>query len=129
MKTMMRTTVAALTALVLAGCAGNRAGAGAAPGEGASGEFLRVQVLNDGTIPTQIRVYLVPGTGQEAMLGSMSTLGTETLSTTLPMIEGSYRLRAEGGTGYSLVSPRVSLRGNETISWDLRQNIVRLGTR
>lgn len=129
MRTMMRTTFAALAALVLAGCAGNAAGEGAAPGDGSAGEFLRVTVENDGTIPTQVRVYLVPGSGQEAMVGTMSTLGTETLTTTLPMIQGSYRLRAEGGTGYSLLSPRVSLRGNETITWDMRQNIVRLGSR
>jgi hypothetical protein len=128
MKTMKRMAFAAMAALAMAGCARNAPGDAAAPGGGA-GEYLRVTVENDGTIPTQIRVYLVPGTGQEAMLGSMSTLGTETLSTSLPMIEGSYRLRAEGGTGYSLVSPRVSLRGNETITWDMRQNLVRLGSR
>lgn len=129
MRTMMRTTFAALAALVLAGCAGNAAGESATPGDGSAGEFLRVTVENDGTIPTQVRVYLIPGSGQEAMVGTMSTLGTETLTTTLPMIQGSYRLRAEGGTGYSLLSPRVSLRGNETITWDMRQNIVRLGSR
>ena len=128
MKTMMRTAYAMLAALVMAGCAGN-AGAEAGAGGDGEGEFLRVTVENDGTIPTQIRIYLIPGTGQEAMVGAMSTLGTETLTTTLPMIQGSYRLRAEGGTGYSLLSPRGSLRGNETITWDMRQNIVRLGSR
>ncbi|HEX6369594.1 MAG TPA: hypothetical protein VF006_11810 [Longimicrobium sp.] len=125
MKTMMRTAFAVLAALAVAGCAGNSAGGG----DGDGGEFLRVTVENDGAIPTQVRVYLVPGAGQETMLGSMSTLGTETLTARMPMIEGSYRLRAEGGTGYSLTSPRVSLRGNETITWDMRQNIVRLGSR
>lgn len=129
MKTMMRAAFAVLAALTMAGCAGNTAAEGAAPGGGPGGEFLRVTVENDGTIPTQVRVYLVPGSGQEAMVGTLSTLGTGTLTTTLPMIQGSYRLRAEGGTGYSLLSPRVSLRGNETITWDMRQNIVRLGSR
>lgn len=127
MKTMMRTAFAVLAALTVAGCAANRAaGEG---GEGGDGEFLRVTVENDGTIPTQVRIYLIPGTGQELQVGSMSTLGTETLTVRAPMIEGSYRLRAEGGTGYQLLSPRVSLRGNETITWDMRQNIVRLGSR
>lgn len=129
MRMMKRATVAVLAAFALAGCAGNTAGDSATPGDGAAGEFLRVTVENDGTIPTQVRVYLVPGTGQEAQLGAMSTLGTETLSITLPTIQGSYQLRAEGGTGYSLVSPRVSLRGNETITWDMRRNVVRLGSR
>jgi hypothetical protein len=125
MKTMMRTACAALAALAMAGCAGNRAGGG----DGGEGEFLRVTVENDGTIPTQVRIYLVPGTGAETILGAMSTLGTETLTVRMPMIQGSYQLRAEGGTGYGLLSPRVSLRGNETITWDMRQNLVRLGSR
>jgi hypothetical protein len=123
MKTMMRAACAALAVLGMAGCAGNAAG------DGGEGEFLRVTVENDGTIPTQVRIYLVPGSGAETILGAMSTLGTETLTVRMPMIQGTYRLRAEGGTGYALLSPRVSLRGNETITWDMRQNLVRLGSR
>jgi hypothetical protein len=124
MKTMMRTAYAVLAALVMAGCAGNARG-GDTGGDG-EGEFLRVTVENDGAIPTQVRVYLVPGSGQVTLLGTMSTLGTETLTATLPMIQGLYQLRAEGGTGYSLVSPRVDLRGNEEITWDMRQNRILL---
>lgn len=125
MRAMLRTACAALAALVMAGCAGNAAGEGG----GGEGEFLRVVVENDGAIPTQVRVYLIPGSGAETLLGAMNTLGTETLDTRLPMIQGSYRLRAEGGTGYSLLSPRVTLRGNETITWDMRQNRILLGAR
>jgi hypothetical protein len=124
MKTMRRTAFAVLAALTMAGCAGNRGG-----GDGEAGEFLRVTVENDGTIPTQVRVYLLSSGGQETQVGTMSTLGTETLSTRLGMISGTYRLRAEGGTGYTLTSPGVQLRGNETITWNMRQNIVRLGSR
>lgn len=125
MNTIRRLACAALAALALAGCAGNQAG-----GEGGEGgEFLRVTVENDGTIPTQVRVYLISSAGQETQVGTMSTLGTETLTTTLPMISGTYRLRAEGGTGYSLTSPGVQLRGNETITWNMRRNIVQLGSR
>lgn len=127
MKAMMRTACAAAAALVTAGCAGGAAGAGMA-GDG-EGEFLRVMVENDGTIPAHVRVFLIPsGGGAETLVGTMGTLGTETLTTTLPRIQGSYRLRAEG-TGYTLTSPPVSLRGNETIRWDMRNNIVRLGSR
>jgi len=122
MKTMMRTAYAVLAALTMAGCAGNRG-----DGDGPGGEFLRVMVENDGTIPTQVRIYLVPRDGPEALVGSLSTLGSETLSTRLSQIDGTYRLRAEGGTGYTLMSPRVTLRGNETIRWDMRQNLIRLG--
>ncbi|HEU0297814.1 MAG TPA: hypothetical protein VFR37_00125 [Longimicrobium sp.] len=126
MTTMRRTAFSVLAALTMVGCAGNTAGNG---GDGGDGEFLRVTVENDGTIPTQVRVYLVTASGQETQVGTMSTLGTETLTTTLPMISGTYRLRAEGGTGYSLTSPGVTLRGNETITWNMRRNIVQLGGR
>jgi uncharacterized lipoprotein len=124
MKTMMRAAFAVLAALTMAACAGNTRGSDR---DNAPDEFLRVVVENGGTIPTQIRLYLVPREGPEALLGTMTTLGTETMSTTLPNISGMYRLRAEGGTRYVLMSPRVTLRGNETIRWDMRQNVIRLG--
>lgn len=126
MKTMMRTAFAVLTAVAMSGCAGNTRGSDR---DNTPDEFLRVVVENGGTIATQIRLYLVPREGPEAMLGTMTTLGTETLSTRLPDISGTYRLRAEGGARYVLMSPRVTLRGNETIRWDMRQNVIRLGER
>ncbi len=120
MKAIRRAACAVLAAMTLAGCAGNsRTG----------GEYLAVTVENDGTIPTHIRVYLVPGSGQETLVGTMTTFGKETLTTRLSNFSGSYQLRAEGGTGYVLMSPRVQLRGNEGITWDMRRNIIHLGTR
>ena len=122
MKNMMRTAVAALAVLTMGGCAAKSAGAG-------GGEYLRVTVENDGTIPTHARIFLVKEGGEEHMVGTMSTLGTETLTLTAPIIQGSYYLRAVGGTSYALTSRRVTLRGGETITWDMRQNILRLGSR
>lgn len=123
MKGMMRTACAALAALALAGCAASSQGGDEG---GAQGEVLRVRVQNNGTIPSHIRVSLVPETGgAAARVGTMSTLGEETLTLRLAEINGTYRLRAEGGTGSVLVSPPVSLRGNETIVWDMRLNAVR----
>lgn len=126
MKSIRRMMCAVLAALAMAGCAGNTAGNG---GGEDGGEFLRVVVENDGAIPTQVRIYLIPDAGQETQVGTMSTLGTETLTARLARISGNYRLRAVGGTNYSLTSPRISLRGNETITWNMRRNIVQLGGR
>jgi hypothetical protein len=122
MKTSLRRAGAVVAALLLTACAGNRG----AEGAGGDGEVLRVVVSNDGTIPTQVRIYLVQTGAAEMIVGTMSTLGTETLTARAPSIGGTYQLRAEGGTGYQLISPRVQLRGNETISWDMRRNIVRI---
>jgi hypothetical protein len=119
--------VAAATAAVLlaAGCA-PREGAETTPGAGE--HPIRVTVQNDGTIPTQVRVSLVPAAGAPVNLGTLGTLGTGTLTGTLPF-RGTYRIRAEGGTGYLLTSPPVTLRGNETVVWDMRRNRVTLARR
>jgi len=123
MKSLMRTAYAALAVLALAGCAANKAGEN---DEAAPREVLRVRVENNGTIPSHIRVSLVPASGgANIRVGTMSTLTSETLTVTIPEINGTYRLTAEGGTGNVLVSPPISLRGNETIIWDMRLNAVR----
>ena len=122
MRGMMRWASAMMAVLVMAACAGNQAGEGAGGGE----DFVRVVVNNDGTIPTQVRVYLVPLSGPEINVGAMSTLGSETLTARAPVIQGRYTLRAEGGTGYRLTSPAVQLRGSDTVVWDMRLNQVRL---
>lgn len=124
MRGMMRTAAAAMAALVMAACAANTAGEG--NGEGGEGEMLRVRVENNGTIPSHLRISLIPEAGGAATrVGTMSTLASETLTVRMDEINGTYRLRAEGGTGNVLVSPAVSLRGNETIIWDMRLNAVR----
>lgn len=120
MRGMMRTAGAMLAALVMAACAGNAAG------NGEGGNMVRVVVQNDGAIPTQARIYLMPDAGGgQINLGTMSTLGTETLNGRIP-VGGTYQLRAEGGTGYVLTSPRIQLRVGDMVTWDMRQNTVRV---
>jgi len=123
MKTMMRTAYAALAVLALAGCAGNKTGGNDEP---APMEVLRVRVENNGTIPSHLRITLLPQSGGAAVrVGTMSTLASETLTLRLPEFNGTYRLRAEGGTNSALVSPPINLRGNQAIVWDMRLNAVR----
>lgn len=123
MRGTIRKAGAMLAAVVLAACAGNQPGDGM-EGSGRGDDALRVVVQNDGTIPTQVRVYLVPAGGAEISLGSMGTLGTETLTVGGPLPSGQYRLRAEGGTGYTLTSPITPLRRGDTIVWDMRRNLI-----
>jgi hypothetical protein len=122
---MMRWASAMLAVLVMAGCAGNRGGDTASGGEGGE-DLVRVVVQNDGAIPTQVRVFMVPVSGAQINLGAMSTLGSETLTARAPMIRGRYVLRAEGGTGRPLVSPAVQLRAGDTVVWNMRLNQVRV---
>lgn len=126
MRGMMRWAGAMLAVLmVLAGCAGNRGG-GEAGASGSGEDVVRVVVQNDGTIPTQVRVFLVPVSGAQISLGAMSTLGSETLTGRAPLIRGRYVLRAEGGTGRPLISPGVQLRAGDTVIWNMRLNQVRV---
>lgn len=122
MRGMMRMAVAAMVALLSAGCATNRQGGGGGQG----GEMVRILVQNNGTIPTHARISLIPDAGgATARVGTMATLTEETMSITLPEINGTYRLRAEGGTGYVLTSPPLNLSGGEMVTWDMRLNRVR----
>ena len=124
MRTMMRWAGAMLAVLVMAGCAGNQ-GSETAAGDGE--DFVRVVVQNDGAIPTQVRVFMVPVSGAQISLGAMSTLGSETLTARAPLIRGRYVLRAEGGTGRPLISPGIQLRSGDTVVWNMRLNQVRIG--
>lgn len=127
MRAMMRWAGAMLAVLVLAGCAGNQGSQGSDTAGGSGEDFVRVVVQNDGAIPTQVRVFLVPVSGAQISLGAMSTLGSETLTARAPTIRGRYVLRAEGGTGRPLISPGIQLRAGDTVVWNMRLNQVRVG--
>lgn len=122
MRSMMRTMGAALAVLVMAACAGNTPGEG--PSDRRGDQTVQVVVQNDGTIPSQVRVFLVPAGGPEIVVGTMSTLGTETLTARAPVISGQYRLRAEGGTRSVLTSPLIQLSSGDVIVWEMRRNVV-----
>ena len=118
MSRLTRWTGGALAVLALAGCAGNRQ-------DDALGPALRVTIQNDGTIPVQVRVHLLSTAGgMEQDLGFLSTLGTETLTASVRNPSANYRLRASGGTSYSLTSPTFTFRDGDHIVWDMRRNMI-----
>ena len=118
MSRLTRWTGMALAVLALAGCAGNQEDEGL-------GSDLRVTVQNDGTIPVQVRIFLVSTSGgMEQNMGSLSTLGSETLTASVRNPSANYRLRASGGTSYSLTSPTFTFRDGDHVVWDMRRNII-----
>jgi hypothetical protein len=114
----MRMMGALLAALVMGGCAGHLH-------TEEPGTEAEVVVENDGTIASLVRVYLIPVSGTLVSLGTMSTMGVETLAIPGPVLPGQYRFRAESGTGRFLTSPVFQLRPGDTVVWEMRLNRVR----
>jgi hypothetical protein len=123
MRGMMRRAGGALAALLVAGCAANPGsdGADAAGGEDA---FVHVVVQNERAVLLFLNVYLVPATGTPIRLGTMSTLGTDTLVARGPLPPGRYTLRATSGD-VRVPEQNVQLRGGETLYWNLRTHLLR----
>lgn len=121
MRGTMRRAGALIVAVVLSACAGNRGSDGMVePG----GNTLTVTVQNDGAIPSQVQVFLVQPADQEINLGTMASLGTGTLTTRADFRSGTYRLRAQTGTGAVLFSPPFAARPGDEIIWDMRRNVI-----
>lgn len=111
-----------LAALVMAGCAANQPGDGAAEG----GDVVQVVVQNEGSMRNFARVFLVPTDGSGRIdLGIMSTTRTDTLTARAPRLKGRYMLLAEGGPNAGTSrSPVVILDGSGTVVWNMRNHQV-----
>lgn len=122
MRGAMRRAAGALAMLVVAGCAANPR-TDAAAGEDA---FVRVVVENERAYPSFLRIVLVPASGPDVVLGTTSTLGTDTLVARGHLPPGRYSLRAErGAQNVGSGSMTVYLRGGETLYWNLRRQELR----
>ena len=91
------------------------------------GEVVDVEVNNDLSVPTHITVYVVTDVGSRQMIGTVSPGRTARLSYRAGVITGNYRLAATVASqtqGDYLVSNAVALTGGETITWEIRNNVL-----
>jgi hypothetical protein len=93
------------------------------------GESVLVQVENNLVVPTPISVYVLSAAGDRRLLGTVNAGAHTTLRFRSPVITGNYRFEARVASqrlGDTLQSPLVALSGGETVTWDVRSNVVLL---
>ena len=111
--------VAALAIPLLQGCS--------ALGKSTRGEVVNVEVNNNLQIATPITVYAWSDVGSRQLLGNVLPGSRATLRFRAAHITGNYRLVANVASqtqGDYQVSNPVALVGGETITWDVRSNVV-----
>lgn len=114
--------MALMVVAVLSACASGGMGQGDAGPAAAS-----VVVNNNLTVPTSLTIHLVPESGVRRLLGSVSPGGTEQLPVRGALVAGRYRLLARTTGGTDLVSDPFTITEGETVTWDLRSNMIRVG--
>lgn len=114
---LRRLSVALLT-LGLAACATGSAGEAEAGAE-ATGDEIRVEIVNDLVPSASVAVWIVPETGSRRRLGSVTANGRQTF-TYLPTVRSmDHRLVADVSGGGTETSQRFSLQGVGTVSWSV----------
>lgn len=96
-------------------------------GKSTRGEVVNVEVNNNLQLRTAITVYALSDVGSRQLLGNVSPGSQATLRFHAAQITGNYRLVARVASqtqGDYLVSNPVALLGGETITWDVRTNVV-----
>jgi len=91
------------------------------------GETVEVEVNNNLPIRTPITVYAVSDLGNRQLIGNVSPGSTSRLRFRAAQITGNYRLVARVASqtqGDYLVSNPVALTGGETVTWEVRNNVV-----
>ena len=113
--TAMRLALA-LVLILAAGCASAPAG---------TQSILYVDVSNDMVPPSTVDVYLVPETGIERHLGTI-TSGRHNLRYNGLAPVGNHRLAARRTNGSTIWSSTLVLDGVTALQWSLMSNLVRI---
>jgi hypothetical protein len=93
-------------------------------GRGAPGESVTIEVNNNLALPTPVTVYAYSDVGSRQLIGSLVPEKTAVLHFNSAHITGSYRFVAVVRRGAQIVSTPVSLTGGETLTWELRNNVL-----
>jgi hypothetical protein len=101
-------------------------GACALLGRGSPGETVTLEINNNLAVPMPITVYAYSDVGARQLVGSVPPDREAVLRFHAPHITGDYRFVAQVQRNAQLVSNPINLNGGETVSWELRNNIIRL---
>jgi hypothetical protein len=91
------------------------------------GEVVEVEVNNNLPLRTALTIYAVSDVGNRQLIGSVTPGSTSRLRFRATTITGNYRFVARESSqthGDYLVSNAVALTGGETVSWEIRNNVV-----
>ncbi|HEV7586961.1 MAG TPA: hypothetical protein VGO40_02430 [Longimicrobium sp.] len=91
------------------------------------GETVEVEVNNDLPLRTPLTIYVLSDVGNRQLLGSVAPGSTSRLRFRAAAITGNYRFVARVASqtqGDYLVSNPVALTGGETVSWEIRNNVL-----
>ncbi|HEX8242884.1 MAG TPA: hypothetical protein VF541_05300 [Longimicrobium sp.] len=88
------------------------------------GETVTLEINNNLAIPAALTVYAYSDVGSRQLIGSVSPDRQAVLRFHAGNITGSYRFVAVVRRGSQLVSNPVSLNGGETVTWELRNNVL-----
>jgi hypothetical protein len=93
-------------------------------GRGSPGETVTLEINNNLAVPAALSVYAYSDVGSRQLIGSVSPDRQAVLRFHAAHITGNYRFVAVVRRGSQLVSNPVSLNGGETVTWELRNNVL-----
>ncbi|HSU17195.1 hypothetical protein [Longimicrobium sp.] len=93
-------------------------------GRGVPGETVTLEINNNLALPAPVTVYAYSDVGSRQLVGSLVPDKQAVLRFHSAHITGSYRFVAVVRRGAQLVSNSVSLTGGETVTWELRNNVL-----
>jgi hypothetical protein len=95
-------------------------------GRSTLGETVTLEVNNNLALPMPVSIYVYSDVGSRQLIGAIEPDREAVLHFHAAHITGSYRFMAQVQRNAQLFSTPISLNGGETVSWELRNNIIRL---
>jgi hypothetical protein len=95
-------------------------------GHSSPGETVTLEINNNLAVPMPVSIYAYSDVGSRQLIGAIEPDREAVLRFHAPHITGSYRFVAQVQRNAQLVSTYITLNGGETVSWELRNNILRL---
>jgi hypothetical protein len=93
-------------------------------GRSTPGETVTLEVTNNLALPEPVTVYAWSDVGARQLVGSLVPDKMTVLHFRSGHITGSYRFVAVVDRGRQIVSSSVALTGGETLTWELRNNVL-----